>query len=356
MSNIRLDKIKEILTELNLDAFYITHIPNIRYLSGFSGSSAYIIITKDKNYFYTDFRYQSQSHEQVKGFEIAVNFSPAVNIKETILNEKFTNVGFESTHLTIHQLNLLKESLPAVNFISVPERIEKLTMIKTAEEVSKIKKACEITDKVFDKLLEIIKPGMKESDVSAEISYWHKKYGAEKDSFDPIVASGWRGALPHGMASQKVIESGELVTLDFGCIYEGFCSDMTRTIAVGKPKSDEMVKIYDVVLQSQLLAVNAAKAGVRTKDLDKIARDYINGKGYEGKFGHGLGHGLGIEVREMPSVSQRMDIEIPSDVVFTIEPGIYIEGLGGVRIEDDVFTKAGGCDVLNSSPKELIVI
>jgi len=356
MSNNRIDKIKEYLTELNLDAFYITHIPNIRYLSGFSGSSAYIIITKENNYFFTDFRYQSQSHEQVKGFEIAVNFSPVVNIKEIMLNEKFSNVGFESTHLTIHQLNLLKESLPAINFVSVPERIEQLTMIKTAEEVSKIKKACEITDKVFDKLLEIIKPGMKESEVSAEISYWHKKYGAEKDSFDPIVASGWRGALPHGMASQKVIEAGELVTLDFGCIYEGFCSDMTRTIAVGKPKSDEMVKIYDVVLQSQLLAVNATKAGIKTRELDSIARKYINDNGYEGKFGHGLGHGLGIEVHEMPSVSQRMDLEIPASVVFTIEPGVYIEGLGGVRIEDDVFTKEGGCDVLNNSPKELIII
>ena len=191
----RIDIIKGYLTELNLDALYITHIPNIRYLSGFSGSSAYIIITKDKNYFFTDFRYKTQSAEQVKGFEIEVNFSPAVKIKETILNAKLVNIGFESTHLTIHQLEQLKESLPGVNFVSVPERIEKLTMIKTPDEIAKIKAACEITDRVFTKLLEVIKPGMKESDVSAEISYWHKKYGAEKDSFDPIVASGWRGAL-----------------------------------------------------------------------------------------------------------------------------------------------------------------
>lgn len=352
----RIEKIRDMLTELNLDAFYITHIPNIRYISGFSGSSAYIIVTRDKDYFFTDFRYQTQSAEQVKGFEIEVNFSPAVKIKETILNRKLVNIGFESAHLTIHQLDQLKESLPGVNFVSVPERIEKLTMIKTPDEIAKIKAACEITDRVFTKLLEIIKPGLKESDVSAEISYWHKKYGAEKDSFDPIVASGWRGALPHGMASRKVIEQGEMVTLDFGCIYEGFCSDMTRTISVGKPKSDEMVKIYDVVLQSQLLAVNAAKTGAVTKDLDTISRNYINSNGYEGKFGHGLGHGLGIEVHEMPSVSQRMDMAIPDNVVFTIEPGIYIEGLGGVRIEDDVVTKTGGCEVLNNSPKELILI
>ena len=262
----RIDKVRDILTELNLDAFYITHIPNIRYLSGFSGSSAYIIITKNKNYFFTDFRYEEQSKKQVKGFEIIINFSPLEKIKEVFALEGFKNTGFESTHLTIHQLGILKENFPEVKFTSVPERIEKMTMIKTPDEIAKIQKACEITDSVFTKLLEIIKPGMKEIEVSAEISYWHKKYGAEKDSFDPIVASGWRGALPHGMASNKIIESGEMVTLDFGCIYEGFCSDMTRTIAVGQP-NDEMKKIYDVVLKSQVLAVNAAKEGIKTRSL-----------------------------------------------------------------------------------------
>jgi len=353
--SLRINKIREILAEKALDAFYVTHIPNIRYLCGFSGSSAYLIITKDKNYFFTDFRYKEQSKAQVKECEIIVNFSPSEEIKKVINDNGFKNIGFESTHLTVHQLDQLKETFPNVTFTAVPERIEKLTMIKTPEEIAKIQKACDITDRVFTKLLEIIKPGMKENEVSAEISYWHKMYGAEKDSFDPIVASGWRGALPHGMASDKVIESGEMVTLDFGCIYDGFCSDMTRTISVGKP-NDEMKKIYDVVLESQVRAVNAAKEGINTKELDNISRNYINEKGYEGKFGHGLGHGLGIEVHEMPSVSQRMDIGVPANVVFTIEPGIYIEGLGGVRIEDDILTKSGGCHVFNSSPKELIII
>ncbi len=351
----RIEKIRESLGELNLDAFYVTHIPNIRYLSGFSGSSAYLIITKSKNYFFTDFRYKEQSKEQVKNAEIIVNFSPPVKIKEIFAAEGFKNVGFESTHLTVHQLDTLKADYPDVSFTAVPDRIEKLTMIKTPEEVAKIKKACEITDRVFTKLLEVIKPGMKEKDVSAEISYWHKMYGAEKDSFDPIVASGWRGALPHGMASDKIIESGEMVTLDFGCIYDGFCSDMTRTISVGTP-SDEMKKIYNTVLESQILAINAARENVTTKALDTLSRDYIYSNGYEGKFGHGLGHGLGIEVHEMPSVSQRMETKIPSGVVVTIEPGIYVEGLGGVRIEDDIMLKAGGCDILNNSPKELIII
>ncbi len=351
----RIQKIKAILTELNLDAFYVTHIPNISYLSGFLGSTAYLIISKNKNYFFTDFRYKEQSKEQVRDCEIIVNFSPIEKIKEVCNSEGFKNIGFESTHVTIHQLDTLKEKLPGVNFIAVSERIEKLTMIKTPDEIEKIKKACDITDKVFTKLLEIIKPGMKEKEVSAEISYWHKIYGADKDSFDPIVASGWRGALPHGMASDKVINSGEMVTLDFGCRYDGFCSDLTRTISVGKP-SVEMKKIYEKVLEAQMLAITAAKEGISTKELDTISRDFINSSGYEGKFGHGLGHGLGIEVHEMPSVSQRIDIAIPANVVVTIEPGIYIEGLGGVRIEDDIVLKSGGCDILNYSSKELIII
>jgi Xaa-Pro aminopeptidase len=351
----RIEKLKQILDELKLDAFYITHLPNIRYLTGFSGSSAFALVTKNKDYFLTDFRYKEQSKEQVKGFEIAVNYKVTDEMKKIFASEGFKRVGFESTHVTVHALENLNKSFPGAEFVPVSERIEKLTMIKTAAEIEKIKKAVEITDKTFTKLLEIIKPGMKELDVSAEISYWNKKYGAEKDSFDPIVASGWRGSLPHGMASDKIIESGDMVTIDMGCIYDGFCSDLTRTISAGNP-SDAMKRIYDIVYQSQLKAVEAAKKGITTKQLDSVARDYITENGYGDKFGHGLGHGLGIEVHEMPSVSQRMDMELPEGVVVTIEPGIYVEKTGGVRIEDDVLITNGGCEVLNKSPKELIII
>lgn len=351
----RIDKLRAQFDEFKIDALYVTHIPNIRYLSGFSGSAAYVIISKEKNYFITDFRYNEQSKEQVKGFEILVSFSAIKETEKVFEAGKFKNVGFESTHLTVHQLDTLKSTYPDVNFVPLHESIEKLTMIKTADELAKIKKACEITDRTFQKMLEIIKPGMSENEVSAEISYWHKKYGAEGDSFDPIVASGWRGALPHGRASDKKIESGDMVTLDFGCVYDGFCSDLTRTVSVGNP-SDEMKKIYGIVLEAQLKAIDAAKEGINTKVLDSAAREHIYKSGYEGKFGHGLGHGLGIEVHELPSVSQRMDLNIPANVCFTIEPGIYVEGLGGVRIEDDVVLSGGKCEVLNSSPKELIII
>lgn len=351
----RIEKIRELLKKQNINAFYITHIPNIRYVSGFSGSSAFVIITPGKNYFITDFRYQSQSAEEVKDFRISINSSSADAVRKIIAEEGLHRVAFESSHLTCMQLDKLKAENPGVEFIPVAEELEKMNMIKTEEELGRIKKAAEITDRVFNKILEIIKPGMIEKDVSAEISYWHKKFGAEMDSFDAIVASGWRGSLPHGRASDKIIESGEMVTLDFGCIYDGFCSDLTRTISIGEP-SDEMKKIYSVVHEAQQKAIDFAKAGVTTKELDNSAREFIYSQGYEGKFGHGLGHGLGIEVHEMPGISQKMDMKLPENVVVTIEPGIYVEGLGGVRIEDDVIIRSGGCEVINSSPKELIIL
>lgn len=355
MPGTRIESIIAILDELKLDAFYITHIPNIRYLTGFSGSSATVLISKKKYYFLTDFRYKEQSAEQVKGFEIIINYLADEELKKIIAKEGFRKFAFEPTHLTVHQLENLQKSFKGIKFTPVTERIEKLTMIKSPDEVEKIQKAIDITDTVFTKMLDIIKPGMKENEAAAQMTYLHRMLGADGDSFEPIVASGWRGALPHGMASDKIIEKGEMVTLDFGCVYKGFCSDMTRTISVGEP-SAEMKRIYEVVKRSQQMALDAAKSGITTKELDSVSRNYIYAEGFEGKFGHGLGHGLGIEVHEMPSVSQRMDMKLPENAVVTIEPGIYVEGLGGVRIEDDILITKNGCRVLNKSTKELIIV
>jgi Xaa-Pro aminopeptidase len=351
----RIKSIQASLGELGADVFYLTHLPNIRYLTGFSGSSAFVVISKNKCYFITDFRYKDQSAAQVTGFDIRINYQSIDEIKKIFESENVKLAAFESTHLTFNQLEKLKEAMPGVKFIPAAEKIEMLTMCKTGDEINEIKNAVGITDRTFEKILSFIKPGMKEKDVSAEITYWHKKFGAEKDSFDPIVASGYRGALPHGIASDKLIERGDMVTLDFGCIYNGFCSDLTRTIAVGNP-SDELKNIHRIVLDAQMKAIKSARSGITTKELDNVSRDYIKSKGYGEKFGHGLGHGLGIEVHELPSVSQRMDLKIPDSVVVTIEPGIYIEGVGGVRIEDDVLIKNGGCEVLNKAAKELIII
>lgn len=351
----RIEGIRAALGELGANVFYITHIPNIRYLTGFSGSSATVIISKNKKYFISDFRYQKQAAQQVKGFELSFNYLTMDEVKKIFDSEGIKSAAFEPTHLTVNQLEKLGAAFPGVTFIPAAEKIEKLTMCKTQDEVDEIKIAVDISDKTFDKILTIIKPGMSEKEVSSEIAYWHRKFGADKDSFDSIVASGWRGALPHGIASDKIIENGDMVTLDFGCVHNGFCSDITRTISVGNP-SGELKKIYQIVLDSQLKAIEFAKSGVSTKALDNVSRDYIKSKGYGDKFGHGLGHGLGIEVHELPSVSQRMDLSIPDGVVVTIEPGIYVDGVGGVRIEDDVVIRNGSCEVLNKAEKKLLVV
>lgn len=351
----RISGIRKLLAEMGADIFYISSIPNIRYITGFSGSSAYVFITKDKNYFITDFRYKEQSAGQVKGFEIRITNQQTEEIKKICEETRAKSVVFESTNVTYNHIEKLKEALPKVKFIPAADKIESFTMCKAPDEIAKMKKAAEISDKTFDKILGIIKPGMKESDVASEITYWHKKFGASKDSFDTIVASGFRGALPHGVASDKIIEKGEMVTIDFGCVYEGFCSDITRTIAIGNP-SEQMKKVYQIVLESQLKSIESAKAGITTIALDKIARDHISSFGYGEKFGHGLGHGLGILVHELPSVSRKMDMPIPEGVVVTIEPGIYLEGVGGVRIEDDVLITNNGCEVFNRSPKELLIL
>jgi Xaa-Pro aminopeptidase len=351
----RLEKVKSLLDELNLDAFLITHVPNVRYLTGFSGSAASLLITKEKNYFFSDFRYKEQSFQQVKGFEIIINYNGTSEFKTIVQDAGFKKIGFESSRMTIAALDRYKKANETVDYQPVNERIEAINMEKTDEELAILRKAAEISDKTFEKILGFIKPGITELEVSAEITYIQKKLGALKDSFDPIVASGSRGAMPHGIASDKIINNGEMVTLDFGCVYNGFCSDLTRTIAVGEP-SEEMKKIYCIVYDAQKLAIDNAKAGMSSKSLDSVARDFITSKGYGENFGHGLGHGLGIEVHELPGINQRQDFVTANNSVVTIEPGIYLENTGGVRIEDDVVLKTGGCEILNKAPKELIII
>jgi Xaa-Pro aminopeptidase len=234
--------------------------------------------------------------------------------------------------------------------------VETMTMIKTEDEIDAIIKAVNIGDQVFTKILESIKPGVTELEVSAEISYQAKKLGGEGDAFEVIVASGERTALPHGLATDRKIKKNELVTIDFGCRYKGFNSDMTRTVSVGKV-STELQKIYDIVRVAQQRAIDKAKPGMNGRELDNVARDYITLHGYGSKFGHGTGHGIGIEVHEIPIIAQRGErFLLEAGQVFTIEPGIYVEGVGGVRIEDDVLVTADGVTALNKSTKDLLVL
>ena len=233
--------------------------------------------------------------------------------------------------------------------------IEKLRMIKTDDEIRTIRRAAEIADEAFSHILTFIKPGVTELEVSNELEFFMRRLGASESSFDTIVASGKRSALPHGVATGKTIENGDMVTLDFGALYDGYVSDITRTVAVGEP-TEELKKIYHIVLEAQMRACSALKPGMTGKEADAVARDYIKDHGYGEAFGHSTGHGIGLEVHEGPGLSFRSDTVLKPGMVVTVEPGIYVPGLGGVRIEDDVLITEDGCELLTSSPKELIIL
>lgn len=353
----RLNQIKNRLKELNLDSFLVKNLPNIRYITGFSGSAASVLITPDKNYFVTDFRYKTQSKNEVyPEFEIIIYTQNSMTfLSELVEQAKIKSVGFESNFVTYGDFENLKNDFSDLIFVPVDSLIEKIVICKNEDEIEATKKAVEITDKTFDELLKIIKPGMTERQVSAHISYLHKMFGADGDSFDAIVASGERSAFPHARATDKVINNGELLKLDFGCIVDGMKSDMTRTIAIGNI-SEECRKIYGIVKEAQQRALENVRAGIKGKDLDSFARNFIKEKGYGNNFGHGLGHGIGYDIHEKPAVNERSDYILEVNNIITIEPGIYVEGLGGVRIEDDVVVKEDGCEILNRSSKDLITL
>ena len=247
------------------------------------------------------------------------------------------------------------KSVVKANLVPLSGVIEKIRLIKTPEEINIIKVACEIADQAFSHILNFIKPGITELEVSNELEFFMRKQGATASSFDTIVASGLRSALPHGVATNKEIENGDFVTLDFGAIYNGYVSDITRTIAVGKP-SNQLIEMYETVLESQLLALQHVKPGMTGREADNIARDFLKSKGYGEAFGHSTGHGIGLEIHEGPTLSSRSDTVLEPNMVVTIEPGIYLPGIGGVRIEDDIVITETGNEKLTHSKKELIIL
>ena len=344
------------MTSLRLQSLLVTELEHVRYLTGFSGSSGLCLITQKKQVFITDRRYKSQAPQEINGFKIIIAKQTLFPLlAERKLIPARSRVGFESQYLSVADLNSLKKLLPLSHFIPVTSILENVTAIKDDKEIELIRHAASISDKVFKKLLTLVRPGVRECDIAAEISYWHRKYGAERDAFDPIVASGERGALPHARASEKKIQRSEMVVLDFGCCYRGYNSDITRTLAVGTP-STEMKKVYQIVLDAQKKAIEAVRSGVTARSIDAIARNHIRQNGYGRYFIHSLGHGLGIHVHDPLRVSAVSAAVLNTGNVVTIEPGIYIPGHGGVRIEDDIVVCENGCDILTTSSKELIIV
>ncbi|MCR6110489.1 aminopeptidase P family protein [Bacillus sp. A301a_S52] len=351
----RLNGLRQQFKEHGIDGMLITNPYNRRYLTGFTGTAGVVIVSDEKAKLITDFRYIEQAQEETVGFEIIQhNRTLHEEVANQVKEMGITRLGFEKNVLTYSHYDTYKAMING-ELIPVSELVENLRLIKSDEEVTIIQEAVDIADAAFSHIQSYLRAGVKEIDISNELEFFMRKNGATSSSFDIIVASGYRSALPHGVASDKVIEKGELVTLDFGAYYKGYCSDITRTVAIGEPSS-ELKEIYDTVLQAQLIGVNHIKPGLTGKEADALTRNYINEKGYGQYFGHSTGHGLGMEVHEGPGLSHRSDKHLKTGMIVTVEPGIYMAGIGGTRIEDDILITDNGNNILSKSSKELLIL
>ncbi|WP_059103276.1 M24 family metallopeptidase [Shouchella shacheensis] len=350
----KLTALRKRFSEQGIDSLLVASGVNRQYLSGFTGSSGALLITEMEAIFITDFRYTEQAASEVKEFIIVKQEGTlADEVAKQAKNLDVSKLGFEKAQLTYADYDQYKGLLPGMDFVPVTQMVESLRLVKTKEELSVMQKAADIADNAFAHIQSVIRPGIAELDVANELEFFMRKQGAASSSFDIIVASGYRSALPHGTASEKKIESGELVTLDFGAYYNGYCSDITRTLAVGEISGD-LHTIYETVRVAQELGMNGIKPGMTGKEADALTRDYIREKGYGNYFGHSTGHGLGMEVHEGPGLSVKSEVVLEPGMVVTVEPGIYIPGVGGTRIEDDIVITEEGIRSLTHSTKELL--
>jgi len=353
----RIRAFRELLIQKNIECGIITNSDNVFYLSGFTGGDDLcLIITNKELYGLTDFRYKDQIAEECPDYEPFISKKGRIEALAEILQRiGVKNVGVEDKTLSNYDFNNMQKSFRLNVLGSISDEIESIRIVKEPEEIESISQACMIADKAYEHAIKYIKPGVSEIDIACEIEYFMRKMRAKRPSFDTIVASGPRGAMPHGTASERIIQNGEAITMDFGAFYKGYCSDLTRTVFLGEPSS-ELVKIYYVVKEAQFMALNNYKSGITGAELDKIARNYIEDSGYGDKFGHGLGHGVGVAIHEAPRISTAGNIELKDGMVFSIEPGIYIVGLGGVRIEDLVTPLNGKLKLLSIASKDLTVL
>lgn len=339
----------------SLDALLVTDLHSIRYLSGFTGSDAVLLLTPDSGCFLTDSRYTTQAGSEVSGFPVAEYRTKLNAVSEWLAVSGCRRIGFIASQLTVEVHGELSGKLAEAELIGLKDELSDIRKIKDRTEVALLEAVAETASHALNDILPLVKPGAMEKDLALELEIAMKRRGVDDKAFDFIVASGERGALPHGRASNRVIGSGELVTFDFGAICNGYNSDETVTVAVGSPEQ-RLLDIYAVVKEAHDRAIDAVKPGIPLKDLDRIARSYIEEKGYGPYFGHGLGHGVGLEIHEKPVVSFRSADVAAEGMVFTIEPGIYVPGLGGVRIEDTVVVENSGCRLLTKVSKELQVL
>ncbi|RSI14379.1 putative peptidase [Streptococcus sanguinis] len=350
----RVEKFEAALAQTECDAVLVTNLKNVYYLTGFSGTEATVFISKTRRIFLTDARYTLIAKGVVQGFDIVETRDPLGEIAKIIAGDKLQKIGFDD-EISYTYFKMLESVFSAYDLVPMTGFIENLRMIKDEHEIATIRKACQISDQAFLDVLDFIKPGeTTELAVMNFLDARMRQLGASGASFDFIIASGYRSAMPHGVASDKVIQKGETLTMDFGCYYNHYVSDMTRTVHVGQVTDDER-QIYDIVLRSNQALIKAAKAGLSRIDFDRIPRQIINDAGYGPYFSHGIGHGIGLDIHEIPYFGKSEE-PIEAGMVLTDEPGIYLDGKYGVRIEDDLLITETGCEVLTLAPKELIVI
>ncbi|WP_311195645.1 Xaa-Pro peptidase family protein [Planococcus sp. 107-1] len=355
MAKLKLQKLRNEMAKQNIEALLVTSSYNLRYITNFTGSAGLALVTKEQAFFITDFRYTEQASEQVTEFKV-------VQAKTNLLEEAaekakelgIESLAFEQDYVTYSSYLQYQEKMGSA-LKPVSGLIEKIRMIKTPEEVGILKAAAKIADDAFEHICGFIKAGQTELEISNELEFFMRKQGATSSSFDTIVASGLRSALPHGVATDKIVEQGDMITLDYGALYNGYISDITRTVAVGEP-SEKMKEIYQIVLDAQVLGVEKIGPGMTGIEADAIARDYIKSKGYGEAFGHSTGHGIGLEVHEGPGLSFKSQTVLEPGMAVTVEPGIYLPGIGGVRIEDDILITESGNVRLTNSTKELRIL
>ena len=353
----QLDRIVKALAGMPCDALLLSSPVNRRYATGFPSSAGIVLIHRNGGLYYTDFRYIEAARQTVPNFEVELlpsgrSYNDIVN--DLIARYGIRTLGYENTFVTAAQKAKLDAELKAALY-PIDDMLDRLRAEKAPWEVENIVRAQRIAERALEETLPLIRPGVTEQEVAAELIYRMYRYGAERLSFDAIVVAGENSSKPHGVPGPHPICDGDFVTMDFGCVVDGYCSDMTRTVAVGHA-SEEMRRIYDIVLQAQLAGLAAAKAGIPCALVDKAARDIIHGAGYEGCFEHGFGHSLGLEIHEEPRLSYASKDILHEGTVVTAEPGIYLQGRMGVRIEDMMLITKDGCENLTRAPKELLIL
>jgi len=353
----RQEKLKSVLGKQGIDGIIITNLTSIRYICGFTGSSATCLILPENQYFISDGRYTEQSKKQVSGFSLIIeNLShlELLSAKKKNLIPDGLKLGFEGDHLSVSQYNTMIDLFSKTDWVCTKGILEDLQAVKDKSELNAIRTAVEITDAAYEKVLPLVREGVTEKEIANELVMYYRRE-ADGEAYPPIVAGGPNSALPHAVPSDREFQKGDFIVIDAAAKYAGYHADMTRTPVLGEA-TEKHREIYGIVKEAQELAVSAAKAGVSCKELDAIPRNIIDKNGYGEYFNHGTGHGLGLEIHTQPRLSKLSEQVVQVDNVVTVEPGIYLPGWGGVRIEDDIIIEKDGCEVLNTTSRELVIL